>query len=126
LHNFFFIDILSFSQNHPALTSLPPLPEGGEVEDRTVVDDDNQGTSRPESEVAGSQKSAASSEKEVESEASESTHSLPSVVSPRNKRKRDDAADYGTSKTNKSPLEETLPEEEDRPFNPYEDAHVSS
>ena len=46
-HSFFFIDILSFSQNHPSLTSLPPLPEDGEVEDRTVVDDDNQGPSRP-------------------------------------------------------------------------------
>ncbi|KAK1698429.1 hypothetical protein QYE76_015126 [Lolium multiflorum] len=34
-------------EDHPVLVSLPPLPEGGEVEDRTVVDDDNQGTSRP-------------------------------------------------------------------------------
>ncbi|KAK1618834.1 hypothetical protein QYE76_024351 [Lolium multiflorum] len=64
-------------ENHPVLASLPPLPEGGEVEDRTVVDDNNQGTSRPESEVAGSHKSAASSEKEAESEATASTHSLP-------------------------------------------------
>nr|XP_051229963.1 uncharacterized protein LOC127347856 [Lolium perenne] len=68
----------------------------------------------------------ASSEKEAESEASESTHSLPSAVSPRNKRKRDDAANSGTSKTNKSTLEETLPEEEDKPLNPYEDALVKS
>ncbi|KAK1603870.1 hypothetical protein QYE76_027543 [Lolium multiflorum] len=113
-------------EKHQVLVSLPPLPEGGEVEERTVITDEPQGTSRPESEVAGSHKSAASSEKEVESEASESTHSLPSAVSPRNKRKRDGAADSGTSKTNKSPLEETLPEEEDRPFNPYEDALVSS
>ncbi|KAK1611230.1 hypothetical protein QYE76_034903 [Lolium multiflorum] len=30
-------------EDHPVLVSLPPLPEGGEVEDRTVVDDDNQG-----------------------------------------------------------------------------------
>ncbi|KAK1630826.1 hypothetical protein QYE76_005141 [Lolium multiflorum] len=41
-------------ENHPVLASLPPLPEGGEVEDRAVVDDDNQGTSHPESEVADS------------------------------------------------------------------------
>ncbi|KAM0858486.1 hypothetical protein ACQ4PT_047804 [Festuca glaucescens] len=33
-------------------SSLPTLPEGGEVEERTVVTDDTQGTSRPESEVA--------------------------------------------------------------------------
>ncbi|KAK1606360.1 hypothetical protein QYE76_030033 [Lolium multiflorum] len=85
-------------RNHPVLASLPPLPEGGEVEDRTVVDDDNQGTSRPESEVAGSHKSAASSEKDAESEATASTHSLPPAVSPRNKRKRDEVEDSGTSK----------------------------
>ncbi|KAK1691764.1 hypothetical protein QYE76_008461 [Lolium multiflorum] len=30
-------------ENHPVLDSLPPLPEGGEVEERTVVTDDNQG-----------------------------------------------------------------------------------
>ncbi|KAK1697597.1 hypothetical protein QYE76_014294 [Lolium multiflorum] len=113
-------------KNHQVLVSLPPLPEGGEVEERTVVTDEHQGTSRPESEVLGSRKSAASFEKEVESKASESMHSLPSAVSSTKKRKRDDAADSGTSKTNKSPLEETLPEEEDRPFNPYDDALVSS
>ncbi|KAK1649428.1 hypothetical protein QYE76_067233 [Lolium multiflorum] len=112
-------------KNHQVLVSLPPLPEGGEVDERTVVNDEHQVTSRPESEVVGSRKSAASSEKEVESEASESTHSLPSAVSPTNKQKGDDAADSGTSK-NKSPLKETLPEEEDRPFNPYDDALVSS
>ncbi|KAK1603825.1 hypothetical protein QYE76_027498 [Lolium multiflorum] len=39
-------------ENHPNLVSLPPLPEGGEVEERAVVTDDNQGTSRPESEAA--------------------------------------------------------------------------
>ncbi|KAK1642813.1 hypothetical protein QYE76_060618 [Lolium multiflorum] len=77
-------------ENHPVLTSLPPLTEGGEVEEWTVVTDDNQGTSRPESEVVGSEKSAASSEKEVDSEATASTHSLPSAVSPGNKRKRDE------------------------------------
>ncbi|KAK1613677.1 hypothetical protein QYE76_019194 [Lolium multiflorum] len=74
-------------RNHKTTSPLPPLPEGGEVEEWTVVTDDNQGTSRPESEVAGSQKSAASSEKEVESEATASTHSLPSAVSPRKREK---------------------------------------
>jgi hypothetical protein len=74
-------------QNHQVTSSLPPLPEGGEVDDRYIVADDAQGTSRPESEVAGSHKSSASSERETESEASEYVHSLPSAVSPKNKRK---------------------------------------
>ena len=113
-------------QNHPVIASLPPLPEGGEVEERTVVDDDNQGTSRPEVEVAGSQKSAASSEKESESEATASSRSLPSAVSPRNKRKRDECADSGTSKAGAPPAEEVGPSEKKTTFNPYEDALVSS
>ncbi|KAK1699362.1 hypothetical protein QYE76_016059 [Lolium multiflorum] len=41
------------------------------------------------------------------------------------RRKRDEVADSGTSKADKSPLEEIPPEEEDRPFNPYDDALVS-
>jgi hypothetical protein len=43
-----------------------------------------------------------------------------------NKRKRDEVVDSGTSKADKSPLEETSPEEEEKPFNPYDDALVSS
>jgi hypothetical protein len=70
-------------QNHRVLSSLPPLPEGGEVDERTIVTDESQEPSRPESEVVGSHKSAASSKKETDSEASESVHSPPSVVSPR-------------------------------------------
>ncbi|KAK1691929.1 hypothetical protein QYE76_008626 [Lolium multiflorum] len=111
-------------KNHPVLASLPPLPEDGEVEEQAVVTDDNQGTSRPESEIAGSQKSAASSERD--SEATASTHSLPSAVSPRNKRKRDEVDDSGTSKTGAPPAEEVVPTEERTTFNPYEDALVSS
>jgi hypothetical protein len=96
------------------------------VEERTIVTDDNQGTSHPESEVAGFQKPAASSEKEVESEATASTHSLPSAVSPRNKRKMDEVADSGASKAGTSPAEEVGPSEKKTTFNPYEDALVSS
>jgi hypothetical protein len=113
-------------QKHQSLSSLPPLPEGGEVKEWTVVTNDKQGTSRPESEVAGSHKSAASSEKEVKSEASESTRSLPSAASPKNKRKREELEDSGTSKAGKSPIQETSPEKEKKSFNPYEDALVSS
>ncbi|KAK1697925.1 hypothetical protein QYE76_014622 [Lolium multiflorum] len=107
-------------ENHPSLTSLPPLPEGGEVEERTVVDDDNQGTSRPDIEVAGSHRSAASSEKDAESEATASTHSPP-PASPKNKRKRSEFKDSGTSKA-----EETDPSDGKAAFNLYTDALVSS
>ncbi|KAK1616562.1 hypothetical protein QYE76_022079 [Lolium multiflorum] len=55
-------------EGHLVLSSLPPLPEGGEVEERAVVTDDNQGASRPESGVGDSHKSAASLEKEAEAE----------------------------------------------------------
>ncbi|KAK1626778.1 hypothetical protein QYE76_001093 [Lolium multiflorum] len=103
-------------ENHPVLASLPPLPEGGEVEDRAVVDDDNQGTSRLASEVAGSHKSAAS----AESEATASTHSPP-PASPKNKRKRSEVKDSGTSNA-----EETDPSDRKAVFNPYTDALVSS
>ncbi|KAK1613830.1 hypothetical protein QYE76_019347 [Lolium multiflorum] len=59
-------------------------------------------------------------------EATASSHSLPSAVSPRNKRKRDEGDDSGTSKTGAPPAEEVVPTEERTTFNPYEDALVSS
>ncbi|KAK1697116.1 hypothetical protein QYE76_013813 [Lolium multiflorum] len=52
-------------KNHPTMTSLPPLPEDGEVEEQAIVAEDTQGSSIPESEVAGSHKSAASHEKKL-------------------------------------------------------------
>jgi hypothetical protein len=67
----------------------------------------------------------ASSEKETESDASELVRSLPSVASPRNKRKRGEVEDSGTSKPSGSPAEKTSPEEEGA-FCPYEDAIISS
>ncbi|KAK1664920.1 hypothetical protein QYE76_053079 [Lolium multiflorum] len=100
-------------EGHLVLASLPPLPEGGEVEDRAVVDDDNQGTARPATEIAGSHKSAAS----AESDATASTHSLPHA----SKRKRDEVKDSGTSKA-----EEAEPSYKKAAFNPYTDALVSS
>ena len=112
-------------QNHPTLVCLPPLPEGGEVEERAVVTDDNQGTSRPESETAGSRKSAVSSEKE-DSEATGSAHSPPPATSPRNKRKRDEVVDSGPSKTGTPPAEEVAPTEKRTTFDPYTDALISS
>ena len=72
----------------------------------------------------------ASSVRETTSEASESTHSIPSAASPRNKRKRGDAEDSGTSKLSDSPVEKTAPEgtspEKEETFNAYDDALVSS
>ncbi|KAK1632283.1 hypothetical protein QYE76_006598 [Lolium multiflorum] len=108
-------------ENHPTMTSLPPLPEDGEVEEQAIVAEDTQGSSIPESEVAGSHKSAASHEKEVESEASESTQSLPPAVSPRNKRKRNDAEDSGTSKA-----EKVVPSHPKAAYDPYIESLVSS
>ncbi|KAK1649177.1 hypothetical protein QYE76_066982 [Lolium multiflorum] len=100
-------------EGHLVLSSLPPLPEGGDVEERAVVDDDNQSTTRPATEIAGSHRSAAS----AESEATASTHSLPHT----SKRKRDDVKDSGTSKA-----EEAEPSHKKAAFNPYTDALVSS
>ncbi|KAK1645486.1 hypothetical protein QYE76_063291 [Lolium multiflorum] len=108
-------------ENHPTMSSLPPLPEDGEVEEQAIVAEDNQGSSLHESEVAGSHKSAASHEKEVESEASESTQSLPPAVSPKNKRKRDDAEASGTSKP-----EKTVPSQPGSAYDPYLETLISS
>ncbi|KAK1649067.1 hypothetical protein QYE76_066872 [Lolium multiflorum] len=113
-------------QNHATASPLPPLPEGGEVEERAVVTDDNQGTSRPESEAAGSRKSAASSEKDAEAEATSSTRSPPSAASPRSKRKRDEAVDTGTSKAGAAHAEETVPDARKKALDLYEAALVSS
>ncbi|KAK1607431.1 hypothetical protein QYE76_031104 [Lolium multiflorum] len=113
-------------QNHATASPLPPLPEGGEVEERAIVTDDNQGTSRPESEAAGSRKSAASSEKDAEAEATSSTRSPPSAASPRSKRKRDEAVDTGTSKAGAARAEETVPDAGKKALDLYEAALISS
>jgi hypothetical protein len=63
----------------------------------------------------------ASSEKDADSEATASTHSLPPAVFPRNKRKRNDVEDSGTSKA-----EEAAPSNRKAAFDPYLEALVSS
>ncbi|KAK1627928.1 hypothetical protein QYE76_002243 [Lolium multiflorum] len=70
---------------------------------------------------AGSRKSAGSSEKEAESEDTTSAHSPPPAVSPKNKRKRTDVEDSGTSKA-----EETAPSRRKAAFDPYLEALVIS
>ncbi|KAK1630757.1 hypothetical protein QYE76_005072 [Lolium multiflorum] len=56
-------------KNHPTMDSLPPLPEGGDVEERAVVADDNQEAPSFVNEPADSRKSAGSIEKDAASEA---------------------------------------------------------
>ncbi|KAK1608514.1 hypothetical protein QYE76_032187 [Lolium multiflorum] len=72
-------------EGHPVLASLPPS-EGGEVEERTVVTDDNQ------------------------------------AASPKNKRKRDEIVDSGTSKAGAAHVGEAAPDAGKDTFNPYEAA----
>ncbi|KAK1695493.1 hypothetical protein QYE76_012190 [Lolium multiflorum] len=111
---------------HPVLASLSPLPEGGEVEEWAVVTDDNQGTSRPESEVAGSQKSAASLEKDFDTEATSSTRSSLPAASPKSKRKRDETIDSGTSKAGATRAGGPASGAGKKALDPYEAALVSS
>ncbi|KAK1665982.1 hypothetical protein QYE76_054141 [Lolium multiflorum] len=113
-------------EGHLVLSSLPPLPEGGEVEERAVVTDDNQGASRPESGVGGSQKSAASLEKENETEVTLLTRSSLPAASPKGKRKRDEAIDSVTSKADTSRAEKTAPNAGEETLDLYDAALVSS
>ncbi|KAM0908070.1 hypothetical protein ACQ4PT_015702 [Festuca glaucescens] len=105
--------------NHQSLSSLPPLPEGGDVDERAVVNEDSQEPPIPESEPAESQKSAGSSDKDSESEQhSDSAHSVsppPPAASPdKRKRKRNtDEEDSGASKLSEPVAEESSPEEQE-------------
>ncbi|KAK1553491.1 hypothetical protein QYE76_018668, partial [Lolium multiflorum] len=108
-------------KDHPNLVSLPPLPEGGEVEERTVISDDNQDAPSFVTEPADSRKSAGSDEKEDASEATASAQSPPPAVSPKNKRKRNDAEDSGTSKP-----EEAVPSRQKAAYDPYLETLISS
>ncbi|KAK1680119.1 hypothetical protein QYE76_040967 [Lolium multiflorum] len=107
-------------KDHPNLVSLPPLPEGGEVEERAVISDDNQDAPSFANEPAESRKSTGSDEKEDVSETA-SAQSPPPAVSPRNKRKRNDAEDSGTSNA-----EEAVPSRQKAGYDPYLEALISS
>jgi hypothetical protein len=72
-------------------------------------------------EPVDSQKSAGSSEKEAASEGTASAQSPPPTVSPRNKRKRDDVEDSGTSKP-----EEADPSSQKAAYDPYLGTLISS
>ncbi|KAK1611507.1 hypothetical protein QYE76_035180 [Lolium multiflorum] len=102
-------------ENHPNLVSLPPLPEGGEVEERAIVTDDNEETPSFVNEPVDSQKSAGSSE------GTASAQSPPPAVSPKGKRKRKSVEDSGTSKA-----EEVDPSHKKATYDPYLASLVSS
>ncbi|KAK1620541.1 hypothetical protein QYE76_026058 [Lolium multiflorum] len=108
-------------KDHPNLVSLPPLPEGGEVEERALVTDDNQDAPSFVNEPVDSLKSAGSSEKEAASEGTTSAQSPPPAVSPRNKRKMNGAEDSGTSKA-----EEIGPSRQKAIYDPYLESLISS
>ncbi|KAK1664234.1 hypothetical protein QYE76_052393 [Lolium multiflorum] len=108
-------------KDHPNLVSLPPLPEGGDVEERAVISDDNPDAPSFANEPAESRRSAGSDEKEDVSEATASAQSLPPAVSPRNKRKRDDVEDSGTSK-----VDEAVPSHQKAGYDPYLESLISS
>ncbi|KAK1645195.1 hypothetical protein QYE76_063000 [Lolium multiflorum] len=108
-------------KDHPNLVSLPPLPEGGDVEERAVISDDNPDAPSFTNEPAESRRSAGSDEKEDVSEATASAQSLPPAVSPRNKRKRDDVEDSGTSK-----VDEAVPSHQKAGYDPYLESIISS
>ncbi|KAK1665390.1 hypothetical protein QYE76_053549 [Lolium multiflorum] len=94
---------------------------GGEVEERTVISDDNQDAPSFVNEPADSRKSAGSDEKEAASEATASAQSPPPAVSPKNKRKRNDVEDSGTSKP-----EEAVPSRQKAAYDPYLETLISS
>ncbi|KAK1642021.1 hypothetical protein QYE76_059826 [Lolium multiflorum] len=100
-------------KNHPDLVSLPPLPEGGEVEERAIVTDDEAPSFV--NEPVDSRKSAGSSE------GTASALSPPPAVSPKGKRKRNDVEDSGTSKA-----EEVDPSRQKATYDPYLESLVSS
>ncbi|KAK1644440.1 hypothetical protein QYE76_062245 [Lolium multiflorum] len=102
-------------KDHPKLVSLPPLPEGGEVEERAIVTDDNQEAPSFVNEPVDSRKSAGSSE------GTTSAQSPPPAVSPKGKRKRSNAEDSGTSKA-----EEVDPSDQKATYDPYLTSLVSS
>ena len=97
------------------MTSLPPLPEDGEVEEMGIVTDDNQEAPSFVNDPVDSRKSAGSSEDTT------SVQSPPPAVSPQRKRKRNDVEDSGTSKA-----EEVVPSPPKATYDPYVASLVSS
>jgi hypothetical protein len=115
--------LLPFLHDHQSLSSLSPLPEGGDVPEQAVIVDDSQETSVRESVSADSERSVGSSEENSEDvQPSVSAHSTspPPAASPdRRKRKKNaDEEDSGVSKISEPVVEEFSPEEEET-FDPF-------
>ena len=112
-----------YLQNHQTLSSLPPLPKGGDVSERAIITDDSQETSILESEPVESEKSAGSSDKISESEqvsGSSRSNSPPPAASPdKRKRKRNpDEEHSGASKLSEPAAGESAPEGQEN-FDPF-------
>ncbi|KAK1677919.1 hypothetical protein QYE76_038767 [Lolium multiflorum] len=103
-------------KNHPSMDSLPPLPEGGDVDERAIVSDDNQEAPSFVNEPAESRKSAGTA-----SEETTSAQSPPPAVSPKGKRKRNVDEDSGTSQP-----EEAAPLPKKAAYDPYLASIISS
>jgi hypothetical protein len=112
-----------YLQNHHILSSLPPLPKGGDASEWAIITDDSQETSVRESEPAESEKSAGSCDKISESEqVSDSSHtnSPPFAASPdkRKRKKNPDQEDFGAWKLFEPAAEESAPKEQEN-FDPF-------
>ncbi|KAK1631376.1 hypothetical protein QYE76_005691 [Lolium multiflorum] len=108
-------------KDHPSMDSLPPLPEGGDVDERAIVTDDNQEAPSFVNEPAESRKSAGSVEKDAASEETTSAETPPPAVSPKSKRKRNVDEDSGTSQP-----EEAAPLPKKAAYDPYLASIISS
>jgi hypothetical protein len=98
------------------MDSLPPLPEGGDVDERAIVSDDNQEAPSFVNEPAESRKSAGTA-----SEETTSAQSPPPAFSPKGKRKRNVDEDSGTSQP-----EEAAPLPKKAAYDPYLASIISS
>ncbi|KAK1684700.1 hypothetical protein QYE76_045548 [Lolium multiflorum] len=107
----------------PSEESYPTPPMGYRVEKsrKGPLFDDNQEAPSFVNEPVDSLKSLGSSEKDAASEGTASAQSPPPAVSPRNKRKRNDAEDSGTSKA-----EEVGPSRQKATYDPYLESLISS
>ncbi|KAK1612150.1 hypothetical protein QYE76_035823 [Lolium multiflorum] len=100
-------------RNHPTMTSLPPLPEGGEVEEQAIVAEDTQGSSilRVKSRVLTNLRLLMKkklSPKPV-------NHAIPSSCCfSKEQKEKDDGEDSGTSKA-----EEVVPSHPKAAYDPY-------
>ncbi|KAK1626992.1 hypothetical protein QYE76_001307 [Lolium multiflorum] len=106
-------------RDHPNLVSLPPLPEGGEVEERAVISDDNQ-----EAPLLLMNPQILENLRDLLKDDAPRRHCIgtipSSAVSPRNKRKRDDVGDRHLK------VDEAVPSHQKAGYDPYLESIISS